>query len=374
MSVLVVDDKQENIAFLERILSRVGFTNLRGVVDAREVETLLPEIHPDLVLLDLRMPHLDGHQVLDQIMRYAAGRYLPVLVLTADSSRQARDRALSAGARDFLTKPLDVAEVTLRVANLLETRQLYQDLWQDAAQERARAAGAERDLTRMRQVIDNRSLRIAIQPVRTLVTGEAVGYEALSRFDTHHPRGPAGWFEDADSAGLGIELERLAAELALLELPHLGATPFLAVNLSPASVLRLGEDPLVDRSLASRLVVELTEHVPVQDYSSIARALVDLRAQGGRLAADDLGSGYAGFRHLVALEPDIIKLDISLVRGIHQSRAQRALTSALQAFADDMGATVIAEGIEERAELDVLADLGVPWGQGYHLGRPVVRE
>ena len=86
--------------------------------------------------------------------------------------------------------------------------------------------------------------------------------------------------------------------------------------------------------------------------------------------ADDLGSGYAGFRHLVALSPDIIKLDICLVRGIHRSRSQRALAAAIVAFASDVGATVIAEGVEQPEELAVMQDLGVPWAQGYLLGRP----
>ena len=117
-------------------------------------------------------------------------------------------------------------------------------------------------------------------------------------------------------------------------------------------------------------MIELTEHVPIEDYAPLHRALSDMRMHGARVAADDLGAGYAGFRHLVSLSADIIKLDISLVSGIHRSRSQRALASALIAFAGDVGATVIAEGIEEAEELDVLCDLGVPWGQGYYLGRP----
>jgi EAL domain-containing protein (putative c-di-GMP-specific phosphodiesterase class I) len=95
-----------------------------------------------------------------------------------------------------------------------------------------------------------------------------------------------------------------------------------------------------------------------------------MRERGARLAADDLGSGYAGFRHLLLLEPDIIKLDITLVSGIHDHPGSRALTKALVAFAADIGATVIAEGVEEPADLAVLQELCVPWAQGYLLGRP----
>jgi EAL domain-containing protein (putative c-di-GMP-specific phosphodiesterase class I)/FixJ family two-component response regulator len=374
MSVLVVDDHSENLALVEQVLRRAGMQHLTMLQDSRRVEGMLADVAPDLVLLDLHMPHLDGHQVLEQIVQFAAGSYLPVLVLTADASTRARNQALSRGARDFLTKPLDVTELTLRVANLLETRLLYQNLLSDAAQGRERAAVKASTKARVQAVIDQRAVRAALQPVVDLRSMDVVGFEALARFDEPHPRGPIGWFAEAAAADLGVELERVAAEAAMAEFSQLDVGQFLAVNLSPASVLRLPAHPLVGPELCPRFVVELTEHVPVQDYGAVRRALADVRAAGARLAADDVGAGYAGFRHLVALEPDIIKLDISLVRGIHRSRGQRALATALQAFAADMGAIVIAEGIEEAEEMSVLVDLGVPWGQGFFLGRPALRE
>ena len=140
--------------------------------------------------------------------------------------------------------------------------------------------------------------------------------------------------------------------------------------MSPATVMNLRDHDLCPVDLWPRLVIELTEHVPIEDYSSVHDSLRRMRERGTRLAADDLGAGYAGFRHLVALEPDIIKLDISLVRSIVQVRGARALAKALVAFAEDVGATVIAEGVEQQDELDLLAEIGVPWAQGYHLGRP----
>jgi EAL domain-containing protein (putative c-di-GMP-specific phosphodiesterase class I) len=149
-----------------------------------------------------------------------------------------------------------------------------------------------------------------------------------------------------------------------------GAEAFLAINMSPATILRLADQELCSPEACSRIVIELTEHVPVENYDAVHRAMADMRSHGAKLAADDLGSSYAGFRHLVSLNPDIIKLDISLIRGIHRSNTQRALASALVTFARDIGATVIAEGVEEEAELDVLRAIGVPWAQGYHLGRP----
>ena len=138
-----------------------------------------------------------------------------------------------------------------------------------------------------------------------------------------------------------------------------------------ASVLHLLTHQLCEPELWPRIVIELTEHVPIEDYAAVHASMASMRERGSRLAADDLGAGYAGFRHLIRLQPDIIKLDISLVRGIHRSKGQRALASALVAFAADVGARVIAEGVEEPGELDALRDIGVPWAQGFFLGRPV---
>jgi response regulator RpfG family c-di-GMP phosphodiesterase len=123
--ILIVDDEPANTRLLERILRSAGYTELTTLTDSREVEQSVASTPPDLILLDLRMPHLDGFEVLE-ILRPALTRgYLPVLVLTADVTREARERALSQGARDFLTKPLDAVEVVLRVNNLVETRRLY---------------------------------------------------------------------------------------------------------------------------------------------------------------------------------------------------------------------------------------------------------
>jgi EAL domain-containing protein (putative c-di-GMP-specific phosphodiesterase class I) len=145
---------------------------------------------------------------------------------------------------------------------------------------------------------------------------------------------------------------------------------FLTVNMSPAMVMHLRDNKLCEPELWPRIVIELTEQVPVEDYPALERALAPMRSHGARLSADDLASGYAGFRHLLRLQPDIIKLDISLISGINRNHEQQALTRGLLSFAYEVGAQVIAEGIEEPAELLTLRDLGVHWGQGYLIGRP----
>jgi two-component system sensor histidine kinase/response regulator len=124
--ILVVDDQPVNVVLLRRVLERAGFTAIASATDARQAMALFDTLGPDLVLLDLHMPHVDGFAVLEQVLRRVApGGYLPVLVLTADASREARERALAAGAHDFVTKPFDPVEVVQRARNLLQTRRLH---------------------------------------------------------------------------------------------------------------------------------------------------------------------------------------------------------------------------------------------------------
>ena len=123
--LFVVDDNSSNIALLQAVLTRAGIVNVFTETDGRQVLPRLPEVHPDLLILDLHMPHLDGFAVLEQVRQFSVSDYLPVLVITADTTASASERALGEGAQDFVTKPFSNSEVVLRVRNLLETRFLY---------------------------------------------------------------------------------------------------------------------------------------------------------------------------------------------------------------------------------------------------------
>ncbi len=131
-----------------------------------------------------------------------------------------------------------------------------------------------------------------------------------------------------------------------------------------------GFGPALAAAPADRLVLEVTEHVRVEDYAALGSALRQLRLSGLRLAIDDAGAGFASLQHIVRLAPEGIKLDRTLTNHIEVDRARRALTSALISFASQTGATIVAEGIETRAEVEALRALGVAYGQGYFLGRP----
>ncbi len=161
-----------------------------------------------------------------------------------------------------------------------------------------------------------------------------------------------------------------ALRAALSHLDGLPSDIRLAVNLSPETVTSAPCRDILAAVPGNRLVIEITEDAPVDDYDAVNEALGGVRTQGGQLAIDDAGAGFASLRHILRLNPDIIKLDLTLTRGIDTDRRRRALASALITFASEIGASIVAEGIETRAELDAPRDLGVAYGQGYYLARP----
>lgn len=219
-------------------------------------------------------------------------------------------------------------------------------------------------------IIELGAVQTALQPVLVLGSGTVVGHEALSRFGGRVPTDR--WFKAAARYELGSALEQLCLGAALSRLAALPAHEFLAVNVSP---LALG-DPDVLALLQSvdlrRIVVEITEHEAVADYALTRAVLGRLRAAGARIAVDDAGAGFASLRHVLMLQPDIIKLDIGLTRNVDVDRRQQALVRAITVFGATVGATVLAEGVETSEQLVALREIGVELGQGWHLGVPAL--
>lgn len=234
--------------------------------------------------------------------------------------------------------------------------------------DRLPAAEHERTRAQVRAVLDAGGPGLVFQPVRDLQTMHVLGYEALSRFDDG--RGPDGWFARAALVGLGLELEVAAARRAVEHLVTLPDDVYLAVNLSAAT---LCSEDLLDALAGvdlSRVVLELTEQTGVPDHDVLRTRVALLRRRGSRVAVDDAGAGYAGLQRILEVSPDIIKLDRAMVLDVADDQARQAMVSALTWFSRRTGATLVAEGIEDVAQVDVLRDLGVNAGQGYHLGRP----
>jgi len=206
------------------------------------------------------------------------------------------------------------------------------------------------------------------QPVLELATGRVAGYEALARMPEGPLRPPDEWFNQAHRAGLGPALEAAALRAALAVRGRPERT-FLAVNVSPGALL----SPEVRDALPDDLdgiVIELTEHELFSTASALDHELAELRARGARVALDDAGNGYAGLQQIIRVAPDILKLDRSLVDGVHDDAHRFALLDALISFASTTRAAVCAEGVETLDDLGVLAGLDVTYAQGWALAGP----
>ena len=381
-TVLVIDDDPVNVTLLERVLQRAGVGTVHGLTDPSLAVSACLDLQPDLLMLDLHMPRLDGLEVLGQLrLTLPEGEFLPVIVLTGDVRSAARDDALAAGAKDFLIKPFDHTEVVLRVRNLIETRILYDSVRRhndelrselDQRTERERLERTERAVRRRRVegALAGDVLGMVFQPITDLSTNEVVGVEALARFACAPRRPPNEWFAEAAEVGLGTELELAAVRAALAAVDRFSVETFVSVNVSPSTAAAPELRDLVARGPSGRIVLELTEHDRIDCYEPVLEALDGLRRHGVRMAVDDAGAGYAGLQHILRLRPEILKLDMGLTRGINADPARRALATALVNFAADIDSMIIAEGVETSEELDTLRSLDVQCAQGYLLGRP----
>lgn len=234
----------------------------------------------------------------------------------------------------------------------------------------------ERDekIARIRSAIDAEAFSPVLQPIVDLYSNQTMGYECLTRFAALPLRTPDLWFNEAAEIGLGTELELAALRCALKSFAHLPEDVTLSLNVTPETLLHDGFPAIFAGWPLNRVVLEVTEHAEAADYDALRVALKPMRAKGLKLAVDDAGAGYASLHHILKLEPDMIKLDMSLTRDVHTDPAKRSLAAALLLFARQTGSEIVAEGIETAEELEVLKSLGISKGQGYLLGRPAPLE
>ncbi|GEB70208.1 hypothetical protein PC2016_1427 [Pseudoalteromonas carrageenovora] len=219
-------------------------------------------------------------------------------------------------------------------------------------------------------IIKTKAITIYFQPIFNLATNRLSGYESLSRFFTEPYKTPDVWFKDADNLGLGEALEMLAIQNTLHCMDELAPHAYITINTSPAHILSGAINNVLNDVDCTRIILEVTEHSPITNYQAMRSALEPLRAKGVKLAIDDVGAGFSSFQHILELEADIIKLDISLTQNINNDRRKFLLAKALCGFAKAINCSIVAEGIENEDELFTLRKLNVDNVQGYFIGRP----
>lgn len=375
--VMIAEDEAVVREALADLIGLQGSLDLVGqAADAGEAIALARNFHPDVALVDVKMP--GGGEAAARGIREHSPQ-TRVVALSAYNDRDSVLRMLRAGAVGYLVKGTGAGEILQTIERAARgegalstevTAEVIGELASHLQKQQQDSELLRARRTQIREAVDGDFMSMVYQPIVDLQTREVAGVEALARFTHEPPRTPDVWFGQAAAVGLLLDLELAAVRRAVEALTALPSARYLAVNLSPESAATKDFRDLASQSAPSRLVVEVTEHAAVDDYERVSAGLAGIREMGVRLAIDDAGAGFASLRHILRLAPDIIKLDMSLTRNIDTDRPRRALAAALISFAQEIEASIVAEGIETAAELEALSGLGVQFGQGYHLGYP----
>ncbi len=369
--VLVVDDDAAMRRLCSRILVHEGW-HVATVNNGREAVAYLASEREqlDCVLSDIQMPELDGFALAAAV--HADDADLPVLLMTGDPSLDGAVKAMDSGAVSYIAKPFDQEQLAAAVARAARRH--------GTARMRRRAESVHRGLFGETEDRDDLGRRLsaalaqvwmAWQPIVDVSTGAIFAYEALIRTEEPTLRRPDILIGAAERLGRIHDLGRTVRSAVAAAVASAPPDVLLFVNVHG---LELTDEDLftasgILSSHASRVVLEITERTGLDPAVGPARVAM-LRKLGYRIAIDDLGAGYAALGALATIEPEIVKLDMSLIRGIEEHPTKRRVVGAIATLCRELGSRVVAEGVETLAERDAVIDAGVELIQGYLLARP----
>lgn len=366
--VLLVDDEVAVGRTLGMLLTKHGFTT-EVHVRAKEALRRVAEGDFDVVVTDIAMPEMDGIQFLRRIREH--DRDVPVILITGSPSIESAREAVNYGALQYLLKPIATPEFLRALRRAVQLHRLaeakraaLQELGTQAG-EGARAA-LEASFERALE-----GLWVAFQPIVSAETKQLYGYEALVRSTEPSLPRPEALLDAAERMDRLPDLGRRIRQCALGAVPE-DQSWSLFLNLHPRD---LADDTLLDdvlrhSAMIPRLVLEVTERASLDSIPEAQSRIAMLRAIGCRIAIDDLGAGYAGLSSFVQLEPDVVKLDMSLVRDADKSSVKQRLIRSLTDVCQDLGYAVVGEGVETLEERDLLLDVGCDLLQGFRFGHP----
>ena len=361
--VLVVDDEPEPLRATARLLRAAGFevdTAARG----RDAASAVDERGYDVVVSDISMPDMSGIELLEFV--HARDPDVPVILVTGAPAVETAVQALDYGAFKYLLKPVSPERLEQEVNKAAQLRKMAR-IQREAAKV---ARGPDPELSALYERAVSK-LWMAYQPIVTR-EGELYGHEALMRCDEPSMASPLLLLAAAERVSTLADLGRRTRALAADPFLDGTAAGTLFVNLNPAELhddaIVAADSPLA--RVAPRVVLEITERASVGSMQEVRRRVATLRALGYRIAVDDLGAGYAGLSTFALLEPEIVKLDMSLVRDVDQSPLKQRLIRSMAELCRDMGIRIVGEGVETTAERDALLELGCDLFQGYFVGRP----
>jgi len=326
----------------------------------------------DVIVSDISMPEMTGIEFLKAVRAHDLD--VPVILMTGDPGLESATRAVEYGAFRYLAKPVAVQELwetVLHAAKLHSMARLKREALELIGQDRIQLG--ERAALEVRFTWGMSRMWMAFQPIVGCRARSIFGYEALLRSDEPLMKTPADILDAAERLGRLHELGRaVRAKVAAAADAEELAGAMLFVNLHSAD---LNDEELysVDAPLskiATRVVLEVTERASLYGVKNVAACVAKLKTLGFQIAIDDLGAGYAGLTSFVQLEPKIAKLDMSLVRSVDTDPRRQAIIRSMKSLCDELGMSVIAEGVETLAERDTLMELGCDLLQGYLFAMP----
>ena len=371
-AVLVVDDEEPLRKLIERMLTRAGL-QVQAAGSAEEaLDILRLGRRFDTIVSDLMMPGMDGMQFLREIRQLDLD--VPMIFLTGNPSLSTAMEAMEQGGFRYLAKPVEAERLVAIVKDAAAHHRLA--LLKRKALQVCEAGGwLIEDLEdlggRFESAFDK--LWIAYQPIVSWPTQQLFGYEALVRSTDADLSTPSRLLDAAERLGRVQELGKRVRDAVAAAAVHAPPEALLCINLHALDLtsehLYAPDAPL--SRIAERVVLEVTERAGLYRVDNLPGRLATLRELGDRIAVDDLGAGHAGLSSFQKLGPDIVKLDISLVRDVDSFSAKASLIKSMIALCtQDLGMRVVCEGVETEGERDTLQSLGADLQQGYLFGMP----
>ncbi|HMA95310.1 MAG TPA: EAL domain-containing protein [Polyangiaceae bacterium] len=368
--LLLVDDDPTVLRALGRMLRSRGYV-VSTAESGSEAVQLVTQNDFDAILSDIAMPEMDGITLLREIRSHDL--HVPVILVTGEPTVDTAVQALEYGAMHYLTKPVPVEALeqtldkAIHLRRMARVRQRAAELLGQSAGQATDRAGLEATFQRC---ID--TLWMAYQPIVSTSTRRTVGFEALMRSAEPSLPHPGAVLDAAERLGQLDKLGRTVRERTVRPYSNQRRPELLFVNLHVSDLLDAEllsrEAPL--SSMASQVVLEITERSSLDKVTDVRARISALREMGFRIAVDDLGAGYAGLTSFALLEPDFVKLDMSLVRSIDSSPTKQKIVRSMTGLCHEMRMQVVAEGVETAAECRMLLSLECDLLQGFLFARP----
>jgi EAL domain-containing protein (putative c-di-GMP-specific phosphodiesterase class I) len=366
-TILVIDDDAAFMSACVRMLASWGYS-VAQATSGEEGLRLAAERQLDVILCDINLPGMSGVEILRAVR--GRDKDVPFILMTGGPELETARLAVEWGAQSYLIKPLAAPQ-------LKETLDRAIRAYRCLRQQRKIVEASERLACETRALHDQfdravAGMWMAFQPIVSWSNKSVVAYEALLRTTDMNLRYPTDILHVAETLGeihnLGHKTRALIAEV----LGHHPELPGIFVNLHVLDLLdeQLYSDSSPLEPYANRIHFEITERMALEKVPDTRRRIERLRELGYRIAVDDLGEGYSGLNSFAALEPDAVKLDMSLIRGIDQAPTKRRMVHALASLCRELGTPLVAEGVETQAELSSLIELGADWFQGFYFAYP----